>query len=91
MVSGLETNLKYGMERVVIPTPKLILMLRQSVDMMEHEEKRKRKYEYSEKTKDGEIDIQHQESLREARSLKFFKDSTIVRREVGKWVEVSHG
>ena len=62
-------------------------MLLQAADMMES----KKRYEYSEKKKDGEIDIQHQESLKEARSLKFFKDSTIVRREVGEWEEVEDG
>lgn len=88
MVSDLENNLQYGMERVVIPSKSLIAMLLQAADMLDGK-KRKRRYEYSEKKKDGEIDIQHQESLKEARSLKFFKDSTIVRREVGEWENVN--
>lgn len=38
MVAGLENNLRYGMERVVIASPKLIEMLRQAANAEEERE-----------------------------------------------------
>ncbi len=90
MVSGLETNLKYGMERVVIATPKLISMLRQAADMMEQERKFEYAVEYSEFPGKWEV---YKDGLTLVDAQKLSSESwsnphRIVRREVGEWEEV---
>ena len=57
-------------------------MLRQAADAMDREDKREKRYEYSEKYSDGEISPFHDE---ERIDLKYtLEGSVVVRREVGE-------
>lgn len=83
MVVGLEQNLKYGMERVVIASPKLIEMLRQAADALEREEKQPKRYEYSLVLSGGQVSSIHDEV--------YCRYLHTLRREVGEWEEVKDG
>lgn len=92
MVAGLENNLKWGMERVVIASSELIEMLRQAAEFMEREEKRKEKYEYAVKYIGGYIsDRARFETLDDAKMCRNNLAYDIVRRPVGEWEEVKNG
>lgn len=78
--------------RIVLPPPArddrpISEITREMADIME----RVNKYEYAERTWDGIVDSIHEESFQKASHAKFFGDSTIVRRSVGEWEEVSNG
>ena len=72
----------------LVGRPVVAAMLRQAADSMDREDKREKKYEYSEKYSDGEISPFHDE---ERIDLKYtLEGSVVVRRPVGEW-EVLNG
>ena len=58
-------------------------------DMMEHEKKREKKYEYAQRYDDGLVSSWHDSEMID-RTL-ILDDSDVVRREVGEWEEVPNG
>lgn len=68
----------------------VIAMLRQAAEMMEREEKREKKYEYSFKMASGRLTNGSFSDEETARRFALYGD-TVVRREVGEWMEVNDG
>lgn len=95
VIAGLENNLKYGMERIVIASPDVIAILRQAADALERENNRKKEYEYAisyHDTTNGKRFIGvHYTSISDAEACSIKHEDvkkTYVRREVSKWEEV---
>lgn len=65
--------------------------LRQAADLMEREEKREKKYEYSAKCDNGTINNFHFDDLEGIRNALVYtmNNPHVVRREVSKWEEVN--
>lgn len=79
-------------------TSDVCAMLRQAADLMEREERRELKYEYSVRyfnryEKKEEVDyLHHTTSTAAARYLPWFQEAKcVVRRPVGEWEEVRDG
>lgn len=65
-------------------------MLRQAADMIEREERRKKKYEYSAKYGNGFVSELHSSTIGGTDYAKESKGFVgVVRREVGEWEEVA--
>ena len=65
----------------LVGRPGVAAMLRQAADMIEREARRDKKYEYTIKFDDGDIDCVHSE-------YPMHSCYKLVRREVGEWKEV---
>lgn len=90
-----QNDLLYSTRDIGLAIDEALNMLRQAADMMEQEEKRERKFEYSQRRHDEKlgidlVDMLHCSTLEGAIDLhgRFNKNGTIVRRAVGEWEEV---